>query len=68
MAVNFAYKYLFHTCMDLQHDVKSYDMETTVLLPLRTTIVLRIFISIKNPSSSVGCEPVNLGSKGKHDH
>jgi hypothetical protein len=29
--------------------------------------VLRIFIAIKNPSSSAGFEPANLGYNGKHD-
>jgi hypothetical protein len=29
-------------------------------------VVLRIFITLKNPSISVGIEPANLGSSGKH--
>jgi hypothetical protein len=29
-------------------------------------LVLRIFITLKNPSTSVGIEPANLGSSGKH--
>jgi hypothetical protein len=29
-------------------------------------VVLRIFITLKNPSSSAGFEPANLGSSGKH--
>jgi hypothetical protein len=29
-------------------------------------VVLRIFITPKNPSSSAGFEPANLGSSGKH--
>jgi hypothetical protein len=29
-------------------------------------VVLRIFIILKNPSSSAGFEPKNLGSSGKH--
>jgi hypothetical protein len=29
-------------------------------------VVLRIVIAIKNPSSSAGSEPANLGSNGKH--
>jgi hypothetical protein len=31
-------------------------------------VVLRSFISVKNPSSSFGFEPANLGSNGKHDN
>jgi hypothetical protein len=31
-------------------------------------VVLRIFIALKNPSSSAGSEPANLGSNGKHDN
>jgi hypothetical protein len=29
-------------------------------------VVLRIFIILKNPSTSVGIEPANLGSSGEH--
>jgi hypothetical protein len=29
-------------------------------------VVLRIFITLKNPSTSVGIEPANLGSSGEH--
>jgi hypothetical protein len=29
-------------------------------------VVLRIFITLKNPSTSVGIEPENLGSSGEH--
>jgi hypothetical protein len=29
-------------------------------------VVLRIFITLKNPSTSVGIEPVNFGSSGEH--
>jgi hypothetical protein len=29
-------------------------------------VVLRIFIALKNPSSSAGFEPANSGSNGKH--
>jgi hypothetical protein len=31
-----------------------------------TDMVLRIFITLKNPSTSVGIEPANLGSSGEH--
>jgi hypothetical protein len=30
--------------------------------------VLQNFIAFKNPSSSAGFEPANLGSNGKHDN
>jgi hypothetical protein len=29
-------------------------------------VVLLIFITVKNPSTSVGIEPANLGSSGEH--
>jgi hypothetical protein len=29
-------------------------------------VVLRIFITLKNPSTSVGIEPAKLGSSGEH--
>jgi hypothetical protein len=29
-------------------------------------VVLRIFITLKNPSTSVGIEPANVGSSGEH--
>jgi hypothetical protein len=29
-------------------------------------VVVRIFITLKNPSTSVGIEPTNLGSSGEH--
>jgi hypothetical protein len=31
-----------------------------------TEVVLRIFITLKNPSTSVGIEHANLGSSGEH--
>jgi len=29
--------------------------------------VVRIFFALKNPTSSAGFEPANLGTKGQHD-
>jgi hypothetical protein len=29
-------------------------------------VVLRIFITLKNPSTSAGIDPANLGSSGEH--
>jgi hypothetical protein len=57
----------FHTSMGLSH-VKCYDMGPTASLSLRKKDVLCIFIALKNPSSSVGFEPANFGSNGKHDN
>jgi hypothetical protein len=34
----------------------------------KCSLVLRIFITLKNPSPSVGIEPANLGSSGGHWH
>jgi hypothetical protein len=31
-------------------------------------VALQIFITLKNPSSSTGCEPAKLGYNGKHDN
>jgi hypothetical protein len=61
-------KYLCHTpqgsftCRKiLRHEVDGF---TFVL----KEVVLRIVITLKNPSSSAGLEPANLGSNGKHDN
>jgi hypothetical protein len=35
---------------------------------LLTEVMLRIFITLKNPSLSAGFEPVNLESNGKHNN
>jgi hypothetical protein len=59
-------KYLFHalkgflTCSNiLKHGANDFTS------PLKEG-VLWIFIALKNPSPSVGSEPANLGSNGKH--
>jgi hypothetical protein len=39
---------------------------TTALLSFLKEVVLRIFITIKNPSSSAGFEPANIDSSSKH--
>jgi hypothetical protein len=31
-------------------------------------VVLRIIITLKNPTTSAGIEPANLGSSGEHDN
>jgi hypothetical protein len=41
-------------------------MGPTALLSPPKEVVLRIFITLKNPSTSVGIEPTNLGSSGEH--
>jgi hypothetical protein len=58
MSVNFAYKYLFHaagTCRKmLRHGTASFTSPPK-------EVVLRIVIALRNPSSSPGFEPANLG-------
>jgi hypothetical protein len=49
----------------LYHAAKSYDMGQMSFLPPKKG-VLRIFIAIKNPSSSAGFEPENLGLVNNH--
>jgi hypothetical protein len=41
----------FKSCL---HVVKSYDMGTPALLPIRKEGVLRVFIALKNPSPCPG--------------
>jgi hypothetical protein len=42
------------------------DMSFTYDIGPTKEVVLRIFITHKNPSTSVGIEPANLGSSGEH--
>jgi hypothetical protein len=51
----------------LYHAVKSYDMGPAPNFPSEGSL-LRIFIAIKNQSSSAGCEPANLGYNDKQDN
>jgi hypothetical protein len=64
---NFAYqclKYLsgFLTC----HKILRHGTSDFTSHPEKG--VLRIFIALKNPYSSAGFEPANLGSNGKYDN
>jgi hypothetical protein len=65
MSMHLAYKYLFSyrrdllTCRKiLRHGTDGYTY------PLKE-VVIQSFIDIKNPLSSAGSEPTNLGSNGK---
>jgi hypothetical protein len=49
----------FYMPINLRHGTYSFTS------PLKE-FVLRIFITLENPSSSAGFEPANLGSSGKH--
>ena len=44
---------------------QSYDMGPTALLSLRRK-ACREFFCPENPTTSAGCEPANLGTKGQH--
>jgi hypothetical protein len=46
---------------------KIYEMGLLALLPLNE-VKLQIFIALKNPSSSAGFEPANLGFNSRHIH
>jgi hypothetical protein len=66
MAVNFAYEVSpfilsgFFTCRkSLRHGTYGF------AFPPKEG-VLHMFIAVKNPSSSTGFEPANLGYNGKH--
>jgi hypothetical protein len=59
--LNFAYetrKVLLHA-VNLRHGTDGFTSPPK-------EFVLRIFITLKNPSPSVGIEPANLGSSGEH--
>jgi hypothetical protein len=56
----FSYLYGFSTC----RTILWYGTDALNSLPKQG--LLRIFNTIKNPSSSVGFEPANLGSNGNH--
>jgi hypothetical protein len=58
--LNFAYKASFHAHKVLLHAVNPQHGTDGVTSPPKE-VVLRIFITLKNPSSSPGFEPANLG-------
>jgi hypothetical protein len=53
-----------HARKVLLHAVNLHGTDSFTSLPKE--VVLRIFITLKNPSTSVGIEPANLGSSGDH--
>jgi hypothetical protein len=57
-------KQLFHACKVLLHAV-NLRHGTDFTFPPKE-VVLRIFITLKNPSSLTRFETANLGSSGKH--
>jgi hypothetical protein len=61
MAANFNHEeYVFFNMLT------SLPEETAGFTSLSKEVVLRIFITQKNPSSSAGFEPAKLGCSGKH--
>jgi hypothetical protein len=63
--VNFAHKTSFHARKVLLHAVNLRHGTDSFTSPPKE-VVLRIFITLKNPSSSAEFELANLGSSGKH--
>jgi hypothetical protein len=57
-------KHLLHARKVLLHSVNLHGTDDFTSPPKE--VVLRIFITLKNPLSSAGFEPENLGSSGKH--
>jgi hypothetical protein len=53
------HKVLLHA-VDLRHGTDGFTSPPK-------EVVLRIFITLKNPSTSAGIEPANLGSSGEGD-
>jgi hypothetical protein len=64
-SLNFAYKASFYARKVLLHTVNLRHGTDGFTSPPKE-VVLRIFIALKNPSSSAGFEAANLGSSGKH--
>jgi hypothetical protein len=55
-----ARKVLLHT-VNLRHGTDGFTFPPK-------EVALRIFITLKNPSTSVGIEPANLASSGEHSN
>jgi hypothetical protein len=66
MALDFVEEISLHTQQGslICHKILRYGADS--FTSLLKEVVLRIFIAFKNPSSSAGFEPDNLGSNGKH--
>jgi hypothetical protein len=58
-------KHLFHAGKVLLHAV-NLGHGTDGFTSCLKEVLLRTLITLKNPSSSAGFEPANLGSSGKH--
>ena len=56
---------LFFQAWDSLTSLKSQTRDPQLKVPLGG-LLLRIFMSWKNPSTSAGLEPANLGSRGEH--
>jgi hypothetical protein len=65
--VNSAYQYLFHTSQRYLTCRRILRHGAMASLPLRRNSFCD-FIAIKNPSSSAGFQPANLGSNCKHNN
>jgi hypothetical protein len=63
--LNFAYEASFHARKVLLHAINVRHGTDGFTSPPKE-VVLRIFITLKNPSSLAGFEPMNLGPSGKH--
>jgi hypothetical protein len=63
-ALNFAY--WFYSCPKVLLHAVNLRHGTDGFTSSPKEVVLRIFITLKNPSTSVGIEPANLGSNGEH--
>jgi hypothetical protein len=59
--VSLAYSAGFLSCRKILHGAD-------VVTSTPKEDLVQIFIALKNPLSSVGFEPANLGSNGKHDN
>ena len=63
--LNFFLRVLFFQAWGSLTSLKSQSRDPQLKVP-PGGLVLRIFTSWKNPSTSVGFEPANLGSRGEH--
>ena len=62
--LNFAQRPIFQACGSLT-SLKSQTRDPQLKVP-SGGLVIRIFTSWKNPSTSAGFEPANVGSRGEH--
>jgi hypothetical protein len=65
--LNFAYGYYwFYSCPKVLLHAVNLRHGTDGFTSPPMEVVVRIFITLKNPSTSVGIEPAKLGSSGEH--